>query len=98
MLSQNKVSSDVEGFGIVVLEANICGVPAIGSKNTGIEDAIVHNKTGKLVNPYSSEEILDAINQILNNKEKFSLDAIEWAHRHNWENIVSQYLQVIENA
>jgi len=71
MLSQNKVSSDVEGFGIAVLEANICGVPAIGSENTGIEDAIVNNKTGKLVNPYSSEEILDAINEILKDKKSF---------------------------
>ena len=98
MLSQNKASSDVEGFGIVVLEANLCGVSAIGSKDTGIEDAIVQNKTGKLVNPYSPEEVLDAINQILNNKEKFSLNAIEWSHQHTWKIIVNKYLQIIENA
>src|SRR6202008_4276013 len=40
MLSEQSASGDVEGFGIAILEANIMGVPAIGSKNSGIEDAI----------------------------------------------------------
>ena len=57
MLSQNDIKFDVEGFGIAILEANLLGIPAIGSRDTGIEDAIVHNETGKLVDPYSVEEI-----------------------------------------
>ena len=98
MLSQNKNLYDVEGFGIVILEANLCGISAIGSKGTGIEDAIIHNKTGLLIDPYNSDEILNAINQIISNKELFSNNAFTWAQTHDWSNIVNRYLQVIENA
>ena len=98
MLSQNKTLYDVEGFGIVILEANLCGISAIGSKGTGIEDAIIHNKTGLLVDPYNRDEIIKAINQILFNKELFSKNAATWAQTHDWSNIVNRYLQVIENA
>ena len=98
MLSQSKTTSDVEGFGIAILEAKLSGVPAIGTENTGIEDAIVHNKTGKLVNPYLAEEILHAMDQILSNKDKLSKNAVKWAHKHNWNNISTKYLELIENA
>ena len=98
MLSQSKLKSDAEGFGIAILEANLFGVPAIGSIETGIEDAVQDNETGILVNPYLDEEILSAIDNILNNREKLSKNAIKWAKDHNWGKIFKEYLQVIENA
>jgi len=97
LLSQSNVLYDVEGFGIVILEANLCGISAIGSKNTGIEDAIVHQKTGLLIDPYNKHEILQAIDQMLSKKDMFSRNAVEWAQTHHWGNIVNKYLQIIEN-
>ena len=38
-----------EGFGVVVLEAAACGVPAIGSDIYGVRDAIAADETGILV-------------------------------------------------
>ncbi|MBL8858462.1 MAG: glycosyltransferase family 4 protein [Planctomycetes bacterium] len=38
-----------EGFGIVYLEAAACGVPAIGTLDSGAEDAVVDGSTGYLV-------------------------------------------------
>lgn len=98
LLSQSKMKSDAEGFGIAILEANLFGVPAIGSIGTGIEDAIQNYKTGILVNPYLDKEILGAIHKILKNRVKLSKSAIEWAYRHNWNNISIKYLQAIEHA
>lgn len=40
---------DVEGFGIVYLEAALAALPAIGGRGTGAEDAIVEGATGLLV-------------------------------------------------
>ncbi len=37
-----------EGFGSVIIEAAACGVPTIGSRIYGIEDAIVDGRTGLL--------------------------------------------------
>jgi phosphatidylinositol alpha-1,6-mannosyltransferase len=34
--------SNFEGFGITYLEANACGIPAIGADSGGVADAIVN--------------------------------------------------------
>ena len=74
------------------------GVPALGSKNTGIEDAIVNKKTGLLIDPYSVEEIVEGIEHLFQNKNKYSQDVRTWALDHNWSNISDKYLKVIMDA
>ena len=98
MLSQNKIRSSAEGFGITILEANLFGVPALGSINTGIEDAIVQNKTGRLVNPYKFSDILMGIDFLLKEKKYLSKNTIDWALQHSWNHIVKRYLKVIINV
>ena len=71
MLSEETKFGDVEGFGIAVLEANHCGLPAIGSKNTGIEDAISVGFSGLVVDAKSDQEICSAIKIILNDYDQF---------------------------
>ena len=43
------VPGDVEGFGIVVLEAGSCGLPVVASNIQGLQDAVINGKTGYLV-------------------------------------------------
>jgi len=43
------VPGDVEGFGIVALEAGSCGVPVVASNIQGLQDSVIHGKTGYLV-------------------------------------------------
>ncbi len=43
------VDGDVEGFGIVIVEAGSCGLPVVASNLQGIRDAVVENKSGYLV-------------------------------------------------
>jgi len=43
--------ADVEGFGIVYLEAALFGKPAVGSRAGGVPEAVLHEKTGLLVEP-----------------------------------------------
>ena len=38
-----------EGFGVVVLEAGVVGVPTVGFKVTGMKDSVVSGETGELV-------------------------------------------------
>jgi phosphatidyl-myo-inositol dimannoside synthase len=49
MSRELKDDGQVEGFGIVFLEAAACGKPVIGSKSGGIPEALVDQKTGLLV-------------------------------------------------
>lgn len=56
---------DVEGFGLVFLEANACGTPVIGARSGGIPDAIQHKTTGLLVPPSDPEALTDAATRLL---------------------------------
>jgi phosphatidylinositol alpha-1,6-mannosyltransferase len=91
MLSENLENGDFEGFGIAVLEAMSMGLPAIGSKNTGIEDAILNHYCGVLVNHSSIENILNSVIEIKTNYLQFSNNAIEWSEKFRWENVIRQY-------
>lgn len=88
-------SYTIEGFGMVYLEANACGIPTVGAYNTGAEAAIKNNETGILVQ-HNPQEIADAMRKILND-ENFSKmlgsNGIKWAEKFNWPNVVSMYLE-----
>ena len=56
---------DVEGFGIVFLEANAFGKPVIGGRSGGAVDAIVDGETGLLVDPNDVDEVAQAVVRLL---------------------------------
>ncbi|MDD2239711.1 MAG: glycosyltransferase family 4 protein [Kiritimatiellae bacterium] len=56
---------DVEGFGIVILEAALQGVPAIATRCGGIPDAIAEGTTGLLVPPGDPPAMANAIADLL---------------------------------
>lgn len=96
MLSEATSGGDVEGFGIAILEANALGIPAIGSKGCGIEDAINDGLSGVLVDAQQPIEVFEAITKINNNYEEFSDNAIQWSENFSWDKVVKQYLEVID--
>ncbi|MCL4553101.1 MAG: glycosyltransferase family 4 protein [Candidatus Marsarchaeota archaeon] len=57
--------NDIEGYGLVYLEAAACGKPVIGGRSGGIRDAVVDGETGLLVDPYNVDEIGAAIITLL---------------------------------
>jgi phosphatidylinositol alpha-1,6-mannosyltransferase len=63
-------SRDLEGFGIVFLEANACEVPVIGGRSGGTSDAIAEGETGLLVDGTSPSEIGEAVLSLLKNPER----------------------------
>ncbi len=97
MLSENQSDGDVEGFGIAILEANACGLPAIGSKECGIEDAIADGYSGRLVDPHNPAEMLDALQEICSSYQKYSANARLWAERFEWDRIVARYLELLDS-
>ena len=60
---------DVEGFGIVFLEANACGKPVIGGRSGGVPDAVIDGKTGLLVDPLNINQIAEALVKLLTDSE-----------------------------
>ncbi len=93
LLSENQPDGDVEGFGIVALEANALGTPVIGAKYCGVEEAVNNGISGVLVDGNSPEEIVQAIDYCMNNKDSLKVSSQEWSQAHDWEIIGKRFLE-----
>jgi phosphatidylinositol alpha-1,6-mannosyltransferase len=54
---EDRDAPNVEGFGIVFLEAAACAKPAIAGRSGGIADAVVDGRTGWLVDPWDDAAV-----------------------------------------
>jgi len=65
VMAPKSIGPDVEGFGIVYLEANLMGKPVIGSRAGGVPEAVKDGETGLLVDPGDPTAIADAIIRLM---------------------------------
>jgi len=72
---------EVEGLGIVYLEASACGLPVVGGKSGGAPDAVLIGESGLVVDGTSTQEISDACIDLLSNPE---LCAVMGAAGRQW--------------
>jgi len=64
---------EVEGLGIVYLEASACGLPVVGGSSGGAPDAVLVGETGVVVDGTKTLEIAEACIELLNNPELCAL-------------------------
>jgi phosphatidylinositol alpha-1,6-mannosyltransferase len=70
LMPSRDIDGDLEGFGIVYLEANLAGKPVIGGAAGGVKDAISHGKNGYITDPNSPEKIAKLVISLLEDKKK----------------------------
>jgi phosphatidylinositol alpha-1,6-mannosyltransferase len=63
-----EIDGDVEGFGIVFLEAAAFGKPVIAGRSGGAPEAVIDGVTGLLVNPLDIDDIAQAMVKLLTNE------------------------------
>ena len=61
---------DVEGLGIVFLEASATGVPVIAGESGGAPEAVRHNETGLVVDGRSVAKIANAVTELLTDRDR----------------------------
>lgn len=87
---------DVEGLGLVFLEAQTFGVPVIGTRSGGIPEALADGETGFLVDERAPQQIAERITQLRDDPElyeAFSSRAESFvAERFSWERCVGEHL------
>lgn len=88
--------SRVEGWGIVVLEANACATPAVGNNIGGLRDSIRDGITGYLVPEGDHDAFASRVVQLFDDetREQFRNEAREWAQQHSWERTVDELEQL----
>ena len=72
---------EVEGLGIVYLEASSCGLPVLAGDSGGAPDALVQNETGLVVNGTDDQQIATAAINLLTDIElskKMGLAGRQW--------------------
>lgn len=80
--------SDVEGWGITVIEANSCKTPVIASNVNGLKDSIINRKTGILVEPKNVKAFEAAMHELIKRKKYrlfLSKNAYNWSREFRWE-------------
>lgn len=95
MLSRQE-EADVEGFGLVFLEAAACGLPSLGGDSGGIPDAIENEKSGWLINPNETAQISAKIISLLKTPQSLSAAAEYGIHRareRTWSNTVATMME-----
>jgi phosphatidylinositol alpha-1,6-mannosyltransferase len=61
---------EVEGLGIVYLEASSCGLPVIAGSSGGAPDAVIDGVTGFVVDGTDNQQIAEAAIELLEDPEK----------------------------
>jgi phosphatidylinositol alpha-1,6-mannosyltransferase len=92
---------EVEGLGIVYLEASACQLPVVGGLSGGAPDALLQGETGIAVDGLKPIEVARAINELLADPDRaramgirgrqWIIDQWEWRH---WSAAFNQLLKM----
>ncbi|HWQ99871.1 MAG TPA: glycosyltransferase family 4 protein [Candidatus Methylomirabilis sp.] len=95
-------AGDMEGFGIVYLEAAVHGLPVIAGRSGGAAEAVEDEKTGILVKPNDSGEVAQALERVLHDpllRERMGLAGRERAEcDFRWEDRWNALQSVVGNV
>jgi len=85
---------DVEGLGIVFLEASAAGVPVVAGLSGGAPETVQDNKTGLVVDGRSVDAVADAVTELLSDRDRAAAMGAagrEWVtSRWRWETLAAR--------
>lgn len=92
---------EVEGLGIVYLEASACGLPVIAGKSGGAPDAVVEGVTGLVVDGLDAAAIAVAAIELLSDSKRsqvMGLAGREWIEKQwRWELWAKEFSDLLHN-
>lgn len=94
VLPNREVNGDIEGFGMVLVEAQACGKAVIAGKSGGTAETMIENETGWLVDCRNSADLATAILNALGDPQILVTTGIvgrAWVEEQfDWENLATQ--------
>lgn len=94
-----ETENDVEGFGIVYLEAGYHHLPVVAGRSGGVPEAVLDGKTGVLVDPGGGDEVVSAVCSLIKDKGLASRLG-EASHKRvreefTWEHQAQRFMDVL---
>jgi phosphatidylinositol alpha-1,6-mannosyltransferase len=92
---------DTEGFGLVFLEANACGLPVLAGRDGGSPDAVQHGQNGLVVDGQSVEQITAAMRRLRHEPElraQLRQRGLEMAQQADWTRRTETFLAYCTGA
>jgi phosphatidylinositol alpha-1,6-mannosyltransferase len=99
-LPNREINGDIEGFGMVLVEAQACGKPVVAGRSGGTAETMRDGLTGKLVACESPEPLAEMIVRLLESdalRESMGLRARDWVvEQFDWDKIATQARELFE--
>ncbi|MCH8008700.1 MAG: glycosyltransferase family 4 protein [Chloroflexi bacterium] len=94
------VAGDMEGFGLVALEAAASGLPVVAARLEGITEAVQHDRNGLFVTAGSADEYVSTIMRLLtlppDDLRRLGASYADFTLRtFGWDKTAGRYLDVI---
>lgn len=95
------VPGDMEGFGVVMLEAGLAGTPTVGADLEGIPDVVTPNENGLLVPSGDTDAFVRALTGL--NQDRETLEALRARtasavrERFSWDSVAGRYVGVLRD-
>jgi glycosyltransferase involved in cell wall biosynthesis len=86
-----------EGWGIVVIEANAVGTPAVVYDAAGLRYSVKNEHTGYIVQ--SKQEYAEKVLQLLKNNTQYKTmqaNAYQWSREYTWEKAITKATNLLE--
>lgn len=88
-----------EGWGLTAIEAQSCGTPVVCANSPGLNEVVLHDRTGFHYEYGNIDEMAERIIELLDNKRKwnrFSKEAKKWSRRFSWDMSAQHFEEILE--
>lgn len=101
ILPNRSVGADIEGFGMVLVEAGACGIPVCAGRSGGTSETMIEGETGFLLDCSTPDSLAAELSKVLSNNELRLVGeraAKFCREKFSWMKVSSEVRRVLEQV